>query len=59
MSTGNLNVVDYVDSETPYEENDDGGIVAGYKNICNSRAASVFGAWNRAIKAKCSLTGGY
>ncbi len=59
LNVGNRNVAEYNQDETPYEEQDDGGAVIGYKNYTNSRGSTLFGAWNRAIKAKCAFVGGY
>ncbi len=57
MEIGNLNVAEYADGETPDE--DDGGILVGYKHYTNSRGATLIGAWGRAINAQCAIVGGY
>lgn len=57
LNIGNLNVIE--DSKAAPTEDDDGGVIAGYKHYSNSRATSLFGAWNRALNSKTTLITGY
>ena len=54
LNIGNLNII-----EGDLTEQDDGGVIAGYKHYSNSRATSLFGGWNRAINSGRSLITGY
>ena len=59
LNVGTLNIIDYNDKETPYDELDDGGIIAGYKNINKGRNNNIFGAWNTILNVKQGLISGY
>ena len=54
---GNCNTVEF-DANNKLDE-DDGGIIAGYKNYTNTRGSSVFGAHNRLLDTKNSFIMGY
>lgn len=54
---GSCNTVEY-DANNKLDE-DDGGIIAGYKNYTNTRGSSIFGAHNRLLDTKNSFILGY
>ena len=58
LNVGNLNTIED-DPVTNPNEDDDGGLIVGYKNYTNARASGLFGAHNRLSTGKNTYMFGY
>ncbi len=57
INVGNLNVI--TTSTTQPLDADEGTITVGYKHFTDSRGSALFGAWQKVVNSKNTISGGY